>query len=42
LVKSLDSYGLKHIAEHDIGYVTNGVFIATACGGSTTVPSPAC
>jgi hypothetical protein len=24
------SYGLKHIAEHDIGYVTNGVFIAAA------------
>lgn len=28
------SYGLKHIAENDIGYVTNGVFIAAAihCG----------
>jgi hypothetical protein len=24
------SYGLKHVAEHDIGYVTNGVFIAAA------------
>jgi len=24
------SYGLKHLAEHDIGYVTNGVFIAAA------------
>jgi hypothetical protein len=24
------SYGLKHIAERDIGYVTNGVFIAAA------------
>lgn len=24
------SYGLKHIAEDDIGYVTNGVFICTA------------
>jgi len=24
------SYGLKHIAEHTIGYVTNGVFIAAA------------
>jgi hypothetical protein len=22
------SYGLKHVAEHDIGYITNGVFIA--------------
>ena len=28
------SYGLKHIAENDIGYITNGVFIAAAihCG----------
>jgi hypothetical protein len=24
------SYGLKHIAERDIGYITNGVFIAAA------------
>ena len=24
------SYGLKHIAAHDIGYVTNGMFIAAA------------
>jgi hypothetical protein len=24
------SYGLKHIAEHDMGYCTNGVFIAAA------------
>jgi hypothetical protein len=24
------SYGLKHIAEEDIGYVTNGVFFAAA------------
>jgi hypothetical protein len=24
------SYGLKHVAEHDIGYVSNGVFIAAA------------
>jgi hypothetical protein len=24
------SYGLKHVAEVDIGYVTNGVFIAAA------------
>jgi len=24
------SYGLKHVAEHDIGYVTNGMFIAAA------------
>jgi hypothetical protein len=28
------SYGLKHVAAHDIGYVTNGAFIAAAihCG----------
>ena len=28
------SYGLKHLAEKDIGYITNGVFIAAAihCG----------
>src|SRR3954467_4152410 len=28
------SYGLKHLAAHEIGYVTNGVFIAAAvhCG----------
>ena len=25
-----NSYGLKHVAEHDIGYVSNGVFIAAA------------
>jgi hypothetical protein len=24
------SYSLKHVAEHDIGYVSNGVFIAAA------------
>jgi hypothetical protein len=24
------SYGLKHVAAHDMGYVTNGVFIAAA------------
>ncbi len=32
--KKYSSYGLKHIAERDIGYVTNGVFIAAAvhCG----------
>src|SRR5664279_3385139 len=24
------SYGLKHVAEHTIGYVTNGMFIAAA------------
>jgi hypothetical protein len=24
----LDSYGIKHTAEQDIGYITNGVFIA--------------
>jgi hypothetical protein len=28
--KSGTSYGLKHSAEHDIGYITNGVFIAAA------------
>jgi hypothetical protein len=27
---SRSSYGLKHIAEPDIGYVTNGIFIAAA------------
>lgn len=28
------SYGMKHVAEHDIGYITNGMFIAAAvaCG----------
>jgi hypothetical protein len=28
------SYGLKHVAERDIGYLTNGIFIAAAhaCG----------
>lgn len=28
------SYGMKHIAEREIGYITNGVFIAAmlACG----------
>lgn len=31
------SYGLKHVAENDIGYVTNGVFIAAAVtAGFTT------
>ena len=24
------SYGLKHVCEKDIGYITNGVFIAAA------------
>jgi hypothetical protein len=24
------SYGLKHVAAHDVGYITNGVFIAAA------------
>ncbi|AVI65855.1 hypothetical protein CKQ84_08140 [Shewanella sp. WE21] len=24
------SYGIKHLAERDIGYITNGVFIAAA------------
>jgi hypothetical protein len=28
--RRVTSYGLKHVAEHDIGYVTNGVFIAAA------------
>ncbi len=28
--RSRTSYGLKHIAENDIGYITNGVFIAAA------------
>jgi hypothetical protein len=28
--KSGTSYGLKHIAERDVGYITNGVFIAAA------------
>jgi hypothetical protein len=32
--KKHSSYGLKHIAEKDIGYITNGTFIAGAihCG----------
>jgi hypothetical protein len=30
LNKRGSSYGLKHVAEHDIGYLTNGVFIAAA------------
>jgi len=30
LNKCGSSYGLKHVAEHDIGYITNGVFIAAA------------
>ncbi len=28
--RACSSYGLKHLAEPDIGYVTNGVFIAAA------------
>jgi hypothetical protein len=28
--RSGSSYGLKHVAAHEIGYVTNGVFIAAA------------
>jgi hypothetical protein len=24
------SYGLKHVAAHDVGYITNGVFVAAA------------
>ena len=31
------SYGLKHVAEHDIGYVTNGVFIAAAIAEGFTI-----
>jgi hypothetical protein len=31
------SYGLKHFAEDDIGYVTNGVFIAAAIAEGFTV-----
>lgn len=32
--KSHSSYGLKHICERDVGYITNGLFIAAAihCG----------
>lgn len=30
ITKRGTSYGLKHVAEHDIGYVTNGIFIAAA------------
>ena len=30
---SANSYGLKHCAERDIGYITNGVFIAAAIIG---------
>jgi hypothetical protein len=35
--KSGTSYGLKHMAEDDIGYVTNGVFIAVAIAEGFTV-----
>lgn len=31
------SYGLKHVAEHDIGYIANGVFIAAAIAEGFTV-----
>jgi hypothetical protein len=31
------SYGLKHVAEHAIGYVTNGVFIAAAIAEGFTI-----
>jgi hypothetical protein len=31
------SYGLKHVAEDDIGYVTNGCFIAAAIAEGFTV-----
>jgi len=30
LNKKASSYGLKHVAENEIGYITNGVFIAAA------------
>lgn len=37
--KRHSSYGLKHMAEKEIGYVTNGVFIAAAihCGYNVQV-----
>jgi hypothetical protein len=31
------SYGLKHVAEDEIGYVTNGIFIAAAVAAGFTV-----
>ena len=31
------SYGLKHVAAHSIGYVTNGVFIAAAAAEGFTI-----
>jgi hypothetical protein len=31
------SYGLKHVAEDDVGYTTNGVFIAAAIAEGFTV-----
>ena len=36
------SYGLKHLAEKDVGYITNGVFIAAmiACGFRYRVDGP--
>lgn len=36
LNRKRSSYGMKHIAEKEIGYITNGVFIAAmiACGYS--------
>lgn len=35
------SYGLKHVAEHEIGYVTNGIFIAAAiASGFKVCPIP--
>ena len=33
------SYGLKHVAAHDIGYITDGVFIAAAIAEGFRVPS---
>ncbi len=31
------SYGLNHVAEHETGYITNGVFIAAAIAEGFTV-----
>jgi len=31
------SYGLKHVAEKEIGYVTNGIFIAAAIATGFTI-----
>ncbi|HUK09487.1 MAG TPA: hypothetical protein VLX09_16560 [Stellaceae bacterium] len=39
---AVTSYGIKHVAEPEIGYVTNGVFIAAAiaCGFKVQPCSP--